>query len=772
MNTLFPSFVLGLTALAVAQDPHSTPTAKSIDAPQPRATLALAGKPGVVLPSATQRSGESLPAVPARPSSVWTDVIDGVGHGLGPDWKASFDGTALEFVPALGSEQPRNLPVRFELTNVAFGESDVPVPAGRLRAEGRTWRAERGPCTESIDLSERGVEQSWVFATLPSRRELRLTIEWSSDLSARKDASSIVFESAAGGVRYSEAVAFDARGHACPLDLELVEGRIELRVPEAFVATAELPLTVDPLASTLLIATGGNFTGFADVAFDYTTQEFLLVWQFLYSATDADIWAQRLDLNQQAIGVPFPIDFTSESWAYPRVANNGATDSFLVVAECSNALANPRWIGGRLWMASGGLGAPLVIEQAGTAGSFSGSCFKPDVGGDPSEVGTTWFTVVWERDYSPTDHDILMRQVSPFGTLASFLPTAIDLGGGYESRPRIAKSNGYSIVAGPGGQYWPVVYQRTFGPNDEDIRGSLVAPNGQLIGASNFPIASSSRDERSPTVSSPTEILGGRRRHAVAFERLEPTTSSDILVAVLDDAGTLLTTSNLQVLEGAGAAANWIQHYPTIDSDGVRFAVAYGEQWSGTGSDFDVRASTIAYDPTSNQLVAHESRVGVATTTDYESLPAIASTWSGGGSTLQHCIAFHRVSPTAYEVRAGIYEARSVGPLPTLRATGCHGLGITMTDLPALGRSITFDQSDSGPLTGFLLGFPIATPVPTCGGCVLGADGAILANPATLFVPPEVSLVGVSLACQAFSAVHGSCFGAVSLSDTIDFTIL
>jgi hypothetical protein len=204
----------------------------------------------------------------------------------------------------------------------------------------------------------------------------------------------------------------------------------------------------------------------------------------------------------------------------------------------------------------------------------------------------------------------------------------------------------------------------------------------------------------------------------------------------------------------------------------VRFAVAYGEQWSGTGGDFDVRVSTIAYDQASNQLVAHESRATVATTTHHESIPAIASTWSGGGGTVQHCIAFHRTLPTAFEVRAGIYEARAGCPLPTVRATGCHGLAITMTDLPALGRSITFDQSDSGPLTGFLLGFPIASPVPTCSGCVLGADGTILANPAVLFVPTEVNLMGLTLACQAFSAVHGSCFGAVSLSDTIDFTIL
>jgi hypothetical protein len=117
---------------------------------------------------------------------------------------------------------------------------------------------DRGACTERSDLDERGVEQSWVFSALPSRSELRLTIEWSSDLTVRKDASSIVFANATRGVRYSDPVAIDARGHSCPLDLELVEGGIELRAPAAFVAAAEFPLTVDPLASTLVIATGGE----------------------------------------------------------------------------------------------------------------------------------------------------------------------------------------------------------------------------------------------------------------------------------------------------------------------------------------------------------------------------------------------------------------------------------------------------------------------------------------------------------------------------------
>jgi hypothetical protein len=611
-----------------------------------------------------------------------------------------------------------------------------------------------------------------VFASLPQRGELRLELALATELIGRDLGADLAFEGPDGGVRYSDAVAIDAAGRRCALALDLRGDRVELVVPAAFVAHAELPLVVDPLASTVLLANTGNFSGFADVAFDYTTQEFLVVWQSAFSATDMDLWAWRLDLQQNPVGSPFALDFTGVSWAYPRVANNGQFDTFLVVAECSSALAFPRWIGGRVWSLAGGSLPPFVVEQQGFGGSLGGSCSRPDVGGDAAEAGSTWFTVVWEREFSAADHDIVMRQVDPTGVLRTWSPTAVDVGSGYESAPRIAKSNGYALVSGLSGQYWPIVYQRTFSTSDEDVRGSIVDANGAFVGTATFPIATSSRDERNPVVSSPTDTIGGQRRHAVAYVRTELATSTDILVSVRDASGGLLTTGNLQVLEGAGAAAAWAQVSPAIDSDGYRFTVAYGEQWSGTGGDFDTRASTLAYDETSNVLVAHESRAAVATSGDYESFPALASTYSGGGSTVIYGLALHSVGATSSSVHATVYRGHAPGPLPTLRATACHGLSIGLTDIPALGRVVSFTQGDSGPLTGFVIGTPVALPLPFCPGCTVGVDGPLTANPFALFFPLSTALVGLNLACQAWSLQSGTCLGSIALSDTIDFTIL
>jgi hypothetical protein len=774
-NRFWSSLLLAGSALAQAPSPVPVASPKPPAAVDAKVETALAGRPGVVLPQATRRTGVQPSTLPALPTGVLHEVDrDGVHWALGQSWKASFDGATFTYLPRLSPTAARSWPLALRLHGVSCGEEPLPVPAGPVQAEADRLQVARGACLERFELRPESVEQSWLFDHLPSRAELRLQLAVVTDLVGADLGADLVWNGPDGGVRYGGAVAIDARGRRCELALDLRAGRVELVVPGSFVAAAELPLLVDPLTSTIVIDSATLFRGDSDLAFDYSTQEFLLVWQSQFSATDMDVFAQRMDLNQVPIGTPFSIDFTGVSWTRPRVANNGQFDTFLVVAECSNQFNPPRWIGGRIWSLAAGNQPQFDVERQGVGGSFSGSCYRPDVGGDAAEIGTTWFTVVWEREFSATDHDIVVRQVGPFGALRFPAPTAIDLGSGYESRPRIAKSNGYSLTTALSGQYWPVVYQRTFSATDEDVRGSLIDANGQFVGAANFPIATSSRAEWSPVVSSPTEILGGSRRHAVAFVRTEPTTSTDVLVSMFDASGTLLTTGNLQTLEGAGFAAAWPQLLPAIDCDGYRFAVAYGEIYNGSGADFDVRVSTVGYDHVANVLVVNESRAAVATSSSYEGQPALASAWSGGGGSVQYGLtlqSFVAASNTS-TVHATIYRGHASGPLPSLRATACGTLGISVTDLPALGRVLSFAQSDTGPFTGFVIGTPASVPLPFCPGCTVGADGPLVANPLAIYVPLDLSLVGLSLSCQAWSAYSGTCLGAIALSDTIDFTIL
>lgn len=764
------SSLASLPLLAQAPSP-SKPAPEPVDKSLP----SDATRPGVVLPQALARGDAALPALPALPATVLFDVDADGGHWAhAPGWKAHADGRAFEFVPFLGSDAESNTPLRLELSSARIGERTLAVPAGTVLRTEQRWTIERGACREHFDLQLGGVEQSWEFAELPTRGELRLSLAVTTMLHGEDLGADLTFTGPRGGVRYGAAVAIDAAGRRCPLALDLFGDRIDLVVPADFVAQATLPLVVDPLASTVLVSATQAYQGNASIAFDYSTQEFLVVWENAFSATDLDVFAQRLDLQQVPIGVPFQVDFTTVSWARPRVANNGQADNFLVVAECSSAFTSPRWIGGRLFGTGTGVSPSFVVERTGVGGSFSGDATRPDVGGDPAETGTTWYTVVWEREFSTTDHDIVMRQVSPTGALRTFSPIAIDTATSYESVPRIAKSNGYTFSGNPGVQYWPIVYQRTFAAGDEDVYGCIVDANGQFVGASPFPIASSSRDERTPVVSSPTDDTAGPRRHAVAYTRLEPTTSTDVLVSIRSANGGLLTTTNLQVAEGAGAAAAWQQIVPVIDSDGSRFAIAYKELWSGTGGDFDVRVSTLAHDPVTNLTAVHDSRVSIAGSSNYEGEPAIASTWSGGGGSLRYGIVWQQYLTTGptHNVFASVYDGHLAGPLPTVRSTACSGLGISLAGLPGLGRVLQFDQTDAGPLSGFTFGTPVNVPLSFCPGCTLGVDGVLVLNPFAIEIPANPALVGATFAAQAFSLYSGTCLGSIALSDTIDLTLL
>lgn len=714
------------------------------------------------------------PAI-ALPATVRHDVAqDGTRWARGASWKASFDDQTFTFIPFLGSDAARNWPLALTLQQVAVGEQHLALTAAPTTRNGDVLHAERGACTERFDLRSEAVEQSWIFHQLPTRGELRLRLHVATDLRGEDLGADLWFQGPDGGIRYDRAVAIDARGLRCPLQLDLHDKTIELTVPAAFVEQAELPLIVDPFTTTTPIAFTGSFAGNPDLAFDYTTQEFLLVWQHAYSATDHDVWAQRLDLGQTPIGAPFTIDFTTTAWTKPHVANNGLTDRFLVVAECSAALTSPRWIGGRMFDVAQGVGTAFDVERPGVTSTLAGDALSPDVGGDPLELGPTYFTVVWEHEYSTTDHDIRMRQVTTDGSLRGNAPTGIDTSTGFESVPRIGKSNGYSSGNNQAGQHWTVVWQRTYSATDEDIRGTCLTWDGQFVqGISSYVISSASADERAPVVSSPTDEDAGVRHHLIAYSRAVAGQDTDIELSVWDNSLQRRVDRNLQTLEGAGAWQPWPQGLPAVDCDGVRFSVAYSELFGGTGGDFDVRVSTVAFLPGSGTLAVHEGRVALAVSSRFESDPAIASTWSGGGGSVYHGILWQDFTPpTMYGVHATIYRAHASQPLPTMRATGCGGLGIAMSDLPALGRSVSFDQTDSGPLTGFLFGFRTAQPIGACPGCTLGVQGSTFANPFSVAVPPTATLVGVQLACQAWSFVAGPCLGSIALSDTIDLTIL
>jgi hypothetical protein len=148
----------------------------------------------------------------------------------------------------------------------------------------------------------------------------------------------------------------------------------------------------------------------------------------VYSATDSDLYAQRLDISRNLLGSTMTIDFTAEAWRKPAIACLNLYDRFLIVAEVSADNVSPFWVGGRRITAgpSAVLHAKFDVSKAGAPGHYANDSMNPDVGGDPVLVGPTYFTVVCEAGYSNSDHDILLKQVQEDGTLRESHGTWVD----------------------------------------------------------------------------------------------------------------------------------------------------------------------------------------------------------------------------------------------------------------------------------------------------------------------------------------------------------
>jgi hypothetical protein len=104
------------------------------------------------------------------------------------------------------------------------------------------------------------------------------------------------------------------------------------------------------------------------------------------------------------------------------------------------------------------------------------------------------------------------------------------------------------------------------------------------------------------------------------------------------------------------------------------------------------------------------------------------------------------------------------------RFTQCGATTIAASGSSVIGQSISLSATGPG-YTGIMFGFPGSAPLGTC-ACLLGVDGGVtMPSSAVWGVPNNPAYVGLTLSVQAFSFGGSSCFGAIDLSNTLDFTI-
>ena len=684
---------------------------------------------------------------------------------LGSTYKASVTDTQFTYVPYLGADAPQNYPLRLSLDTVQLGATTQPLARATLRREGARVTIHRGAVEERYDVGLDRVEQKFVVTT-PFTGDLTITVRVDTELQASRDGAGLRFGNVLGSVGYTNAVLVDATGRRFAMRTELNAGSLALRAAATTIASATFPITVDPVLTTYAAATSTAFVlSNPDISYSQQSQQYLVVWTRTFSASDTDLHAVAVDTAGNVVAGSFTLlDNTSNRWDTGRVAVCGS--NFLAVAS-----RLPQGGGQReIWGVTRDVSSPTLGAQFQIS-TGAGDKVAPDVGGEFD--GPTNFCVVWQRNFSATDHDIHYRMVTAGGALNG-ASNIVDNSGADDFEPSIAKCDGR--LPSPQ-QVWPIAWQRLVG-GQHDIWGARMSWNGIVVTPS-FAIDSSATDnDVQPCVTSPTDEMAGARFWMVTYTT-NSTGDFDVYLRVYRDGTTPVLDSArfLATLENLSAALRTRnQSRAQADSDGCRFAISYVEEYTST--DHDVYLTTLHLAPSPAVI---ESRVALTASTLDSLFGCIVAARSGGGSSIDYGTAWDSNSasgPVNSSISGALYSGATAGGGFNTRATACGGVSLSFANgsqIPAPGRTIQFDVSGGGPSL-IVVGTPSSIPLCAPAPCTLGATlMVVIPGPTlTLSIPCQANLVGATIAVQgAAVGVVGGCnaFGQLGTSNTVDVTV-
>jgi hypothetical protein len=381
--------------------------------------------------------------------------------------------------------------------------------------------------------------------------------------------------------------------------------------------------------------------------------------------------------------------------------------------------------------------------------------------------------------HSATDHDIVARQVTHTGALRGSSHTWIGVNPQNQTNPSISKTCGaLDASRSPATQRFTIVWQETAGASNEDIHGALLTWDGVVVpvnGSNTFPIDTSLHRDTFPQVSSPTLPDGAGRRRILAVYERTTTNTGDVVAACLDHDGAILARGNINVLENDPVRLLWQQAKPSVDSDGLRFGVAYHEVYQGntTVNDLDTRMSLVAL--AGSSLMVEEAAAVLSAGGNREFNVQVASQYSADGQhSPRYCTANDRdnINTNTFAIDVRTYDAVPTSSIG-IRPTACGTLVVTPLGQTTIGGTLAFRFNQAMPLAGYIVGGAANAPVAPCGGCTIGASGNTLFG-ATLSVtiPMEPGFIGMPLSVQGFAfAAAGPCLGQIHLSDTVDFIV-
>ena len=224
---------------------------------------------------------------------------DGQLWARGATYKASFGPEGATYIPFLGSDAPKNYPVRMRLTAASLGGKELKLTeSAAWTRDGEAVTLERGEVDVRYHVGLKSVEQTFVLDSLPFDGDLKVRLAVDSELELQSDGEGFRLNGDRGGVRYGSATVVDAAGRKLAVESHLDQGAIAITVPDEFLQNAALPVVVDPFITTYVISDTSAWTFSGDVAFDASYGLFMHAYTVNWSQVDSDVYSREAEMGR------------------------------------------------------------------------------------------------------------------------------------------------------------------------------------------------------------------------------------------------------------------------------------------------------------------------------------------------------------------------------------------------------------------------------------------------------------------------------------------
>ncbi|TAJ08167.1 MAG: hypothetical protein EPO68_15750 [Planctomycetota bacterium] len=739
--------------------------------------IAVGAASSVASLTAAQAAHPSIERGHALRDAVGLDVVNGALHGVGPTYKVAFAPGGFTYTTLLGSQAPERGTLSYELASIRVGSHELlgsawsvePSHDGLVAAYART-----ASIREEYIVQRDGLEQRFVFAALPEvDGDLVVRAHVHTSLVAEGRGSfpnGLRFEAPGyGSFVYGGVTGIDATGRTVAGDLRFDGEHLELSLPADFVASAALPLTLDPLLGGNQMVSDGSDSSDPDIAYDLTTDAYLVAWERQWSSMDFDVYAQRVASAGGLIGPMILLELGASTVSLsPTVANNNGANRFLVAWQQGPSVLGLHDIVCRAVNASDGAMSSLVTIASDPADEIDA-----DAGGE-SRVGFSNVQVVWNQRWAGIRGAAVSVPSSGDPSVAAnyAVPCSVPHSDGVDGKPSISKSGGgtgrYVIV-------WQHLFPWYFG-GDHDIIGIVVDSNGMVAAATEFLLSTDTGPDEEDA-----DVDGDGSDFVVVYERRPAPGLGEYDVHCfrvhIDGVGP--STVGPEVVVEAGV--NDAEVDPAIvlvgGSSGItKYAVAWADHVSAL--DYDVYYREL--DP-ADCLACGTTKTFGTGTTSYDGNVELASQRSGGGTGDRGMGAFEatNVAPGFVgSIQTQKFTMESAGGSVVNLGGGCAGGGFAaVSGAAAIGnKTFAITLSGASPAAAVaVLNLSFAATWMPCGSCNAPLPGITYTKipvggsaSLTLPIPCDVSAIGVvanvdwivglvpSSPCPAFANIANS----------------